>query len=309
MTAGILIANLLKHLLKPYRMAKDPAFLFYPAEASEDTQFLNRLERGAYFDLLKAQKRFGRFTLEQITKVLGSDFEAVWPALKICLTYVDDMYFIEWVDESINKRRAYSESRSNNRKAGKNKISTEKTASHDDHMINTGDSYVNHMGNGNRNINTVEDKGGVGEKEEGAGQPIVWQAVDRWRAVNPKYPFDQQADLRAIYGLLSFIGEQGGINGQITAANDAERARLLDQWGKWCTLISESPMFSRYDLSTIERFKKQQIQKELTDGKPQYTTSKGQYGKSAGAISIANDLASRLGLNEQTRTGDFEGKV
>jgi hypothetical protein len=49
-------------------MAKDPAFLFYPGDASEDTQFMNRLERGCYFDLLKAQKKFGKFTRDQVKK-------------------------------------------------------------------------------------------------------------------------------------------------------------------------------------------------------------------------------------------------
>ncbi len=96
-------------------MAKDPAFLFYPGDASEDTQFLNRLERGCYFDLLKAQKKFGKFSLEQIKKVLGSDFESCWESIKICLTCVEDMYFIGWANDSIEKRKTFSESRRNNR--------------------------------------------------------------------------------------------------------------------------------------------------------------------------------------------------
>jgi hypothetical protein len=97
-------------------MAKDPAFLFYPGDASEDTQFMNRLERGAYFDLLKAQKKFRRFTLEQIKKVLGQDFDACWPAIELVLAKDSDGYYIEWVDEKIKAREAFSESRRRNRK-------------------------------------------------------------------------------------------------------------------------------------------------------------------------------------------------
>lgn len=97
-------------------MPKDPAFLFYPADASEDTQFMNRLERGAYFDILKAQKRFGKFSIETLRKVLGNDFESCWPALKPCLKEIDGFYFIEWVAEKIEERKRFSESRSKNRK-------------------------------------------------------------------------------------------------------------------------------------------------------------------------------------------------
>lgn len=89
-------------------MAKDPAFLFYPGDASEDTQFMNRLERGCYFDLLKAQKKFSRFTLDQIKKVLGRDFEACWPALELCLKVEDGKYFIEWISEAIENRKKHS---------------------------------------------------------------------------------------------------------------------------------------------------------------------------------------------------------
>ena len=89
-------------------MPKDPAFLFYPGDASEDTQFMSRLERGCYFDILKAQKKFERFTLDQLKRVLGSDFETCWPSIKVVLTTDDNYYWIEWLRESIEKRKAYS---------------------------------------------------------------------------------------------------------------------------------------------------------------------------------------------------------
>ena len=95
-------------------MAKqeDPAFLFYPADASEDTQFMNRLERGCYFDLLKAQKKFRRFTIEQIRKVLGRDFEECWPSLEVILKQDEGGYFIEWANNSIERRKEYSKTQS-----------------------------------------------------------------------------------------------------------------------------------------------------------------------------------------------------
>src|SRR5690606_18240840 len=144
-------------------MAKDPAFLFYPGDASEDTQFMNRLERGAYFDLLKAQKKFRRFTLEQIKKVLGQDFDACWPAIELVLTKDSDGYYIEWVDEKIKEREAFSESRRRNRKKKSNE--QEKKSSEQD-MNNISSSSKEDMVNGNGNGIVIEN-----EKKDDLGKP------------------------------------------------------------------------------------------------------------------------------------------
>ena len=122
-------------------MAKDPAFLFYDGDAARDVSHLNRLERGCYFDLIQAQRKFGRLNLDLVKKILGKDFFECWEQVKICLTYDNDMYFIEWLENSTNKRKAYSESRSKNRNGSKS-TTLEKT-------------YVNHMENENENV--IED--------------------------------------------------------------------------------------------------------------------------------------------------------
>ena len=93
-------------------MSKDPAFLFYPADASEDTQFMNRLERGAYFDLVKSQRLFHGFTVVQLRKILGKDFDEVWPSVELILKREGEEYFIGWVRESIVKREEYSKKQS-----------------------------------------------------------------------------------------------------------------------------------------------------------------------------------------------------
>ena len=93
-------------------MSKDPAFLFYPADASEDTQFMNRLERGAYFDIVKSQRLFHGFTVVQLRKILGKDFDEVWPSIELILKREGDEYFIGWVRESIVKREEYSKKQS-----------------------------------------------------------------------------------------------------------------------------------------------------------------------------------------------------
>lgn len=137
---------------------KDPAFLFYPADASDDTQFMNRLERGAYFDLLKGQKLYGGYTTVQLRKILGKDYEEVWPALELVLIKEGDFYYIGWLRESILKRQAFS---------AKQKEKIEKR------WNNHGNTAVlpkKENGNGNVIENIIEiknenEKGGVGESE------------------------------------------------------------------------------------------------------------------------------------------------
>lgn len=153
-------------------MAKDPAFLFYPGDASEDTQFMNRLERGAYFDLLKAQKKFRRFTLEQIKKVFGQDFDACWPAIELVLAKDSDGYYIEWVDEKIKAREAFSESRRRNRKKKSSEEDMNNISSYSkEHMNNISSSLEEDMVNGNGNGNEIENGNGI-ENEKKPENPF-----------------------------------------------------------------------------------------------------------------------------------------
>jgi len=99
-------------------MAKeDFCFTYYDGDAARDTTHMNRLERGAYHDLILSQRKFGHLTLEQIKKILGRDFDECWPANELVLkTDADGKYYIEWVENSILKMRAHSKKQSENRK-------------------------------------------------------------------------------------------------------------------------------------------------------------------------------------------------
>jgi len=92
---------------------RDPAFLFYDGDAARDVSHMNRLERGCYFDLIQAQRKFHGYSMEQVRKFLGNDFESCWEPLKLILsTEIKDgktYYFIEWVRNSIEKREKHSE--------------------------------------------------------------------------------------------------------------------------------------------------------------------------------------------------------
>ena len=117
-------------------MAKDPAFLFYDGDAARDVSHLNRVERGCYFDLIQAQRKFGRMSLDVIKRVLGKDFDTCWDNLKICLSCVEDMYFIDWLENSVFKRSMYSKSRSKNRMSLKSDTYEKDMKTYDTHMEN-----------------------------------------------------------------------------------------------------------------------------------------------------------------------------
>lgn len=142
---------------------KDPAFLFYFNEVSHDIYHLSRLERGCYLDLIIAQKKFGPLTEDQIKKILADDYEKCWPSLKICFTYDNDMktYYLEWLDESIKKRKAFSESRRKNRLKSISKDTDSYSSSQpQQHISDISFSNVKDMGNGNgivvENLNLKE---------------------------------------------------------------------------------------------------------------------------------------------------------
>jgi hypothetical protein len=148
-------------------LKKDPAFLFYPAEAAEDTQHMNRLERGAYFDLLKAQRRFNNgFSLDQIKKILSRDFDSTWPAIELIMAHEEDLYFIPWVKGAIENRESHRQKQRQNSACRQSSGSSMDDPKHssgssmDDPKPSSGSSMDDPLGNGNGiRINTLTDTG------------------------------------------------------------------------------------------------------------------------------------------------------
>lgn len=91
-------------------MAKeDFCFTYYDGDAARDKAHMTRLERGAYDDIISAQRKRGHLSIDDIKRVLSKDFEECWPSLEWILKKdAEDKYFIEWVDRSIEKMRANS---------------------------------------------------------------------------------------------------------------------------------------------------------------------------------------------------------
>lgn len=97
-------------------MAKeDFCFTYYDGDAARDTTHMNRLERGAYHDIVISQRKFGRLSIEQIKRVLSKDFDVCWPALELILKQDQNgKYYVEWLDNSITKMRKQSAKQKDN---------------------------------------------------------------------------------------------------------------------------------------------------------------------------------------------------
>lgn len=120
---------------------KDPAFLFYSSDFLSGTMLMTDEEIGQYIKLLCLQHQKGHLKEKDM--------------LNICKTYNEDIfskfkkdkegnYYNERLEYEANKRKAYSESRRNNRK---------KKETYEKDMKNICNSYEQHMGNANENRN------------------------------------------------------------------------------------------------------------------------------------------------------------
>ena len=126
-------------------MAKDPAFLFYPGDYLRDTQTLSEKAQVAYDRIMCEHMRnicISKQQLKFFTKRL-SDEEI--EELMFVLTEKEDGFYIDWVAESISKRKAYSDSRSSNRKGKTKKDMINMSSSYDIHMENENENEINSL--------------------------------------------------------------------------------------------------------------------------------------------------------------------
>lgn len=139
---------------------KDPAFLFYSGDFLSGTMLMSNEEVGVYIKLLCLQHQQGH--LEE------ADMLGLGATSKIFNKFQKDengKYFNERLETEVAKRKAYSESRRNNRKKKEDNISK----TYEEDMKNICNSYVEHMENENENINkniNNRKRDSKGKKEE-----------------------------------------------------------------------------------------------------------------------------------------------
>ena len=124
-------------------MSKDPAFLFYPNDWLGGTLGMTFEEKGAYIEILMMQFNRGHMKESMIIQVIGSNWDYI--KSKFIQDELGLWYNVRLESEQI-KRKAYSESRRNNKK-GKNQYSNSTyDRSYDQHMIG-------HMENEKEDVN------------------------------------------------------------------------------------------------------------------------------------------------------------
>ena len=122
-------------------MSKDPAFLFYSSDFLTGTMLLSMEQKGKYITLLCIQHQKGKLTEKDMLQICGTHDEDIFKKFE---KDENGLFFNQRLEEEINKRRAYSESRRQNRiKKDMNNISK---------------TYVPHMENENENENVIVNK-------------------------------------------------------------------------------------------------------------------------------------------------------
>lgn len=122
-------------------MSKDPAFLFYSSDFLTGTMLLTMEQKGKYITLLCLQHQKGILTEKDMLQICGTYDEDIFSK------FVKDEngnYLNERLSVEVQKRKAYSESRRQNR--------TKKD------MNNISNSYVPHMENENVNRIVIKNK-------------------------------------------------------------------------------------------------------------------------------------------------------
>lgn len=126
---------------------KDPAFLFYTGDFLSGTMFFTDEQVGIYIRLLMAQHQHGRLSEKQVNIICKTHDKEVLEKFEIDH---DGNYYNTRLEQEVNKRKAYSKSRSENR--------TKKDKEPVKDMKNISKTYVKHMENENRDINKDKDK-------------------------------------------------------------------------------------------------------------------------------------------------------
>ena len=168
-------------------MGKDPAFLFYPGDYLRDTQNFNEIQQVAYDRIMCEHIRNICITQTQLnffTKRLNHDEK------KEFMTYLKQIeggFQIEWVAESLEKRRVYGEGRRQNRVKNKKNID---------------ETYVGHMEN--ENENEIEDINKEGKEKK---KKIVQGYTEGFESFWGAYP-NKAGSKKAAFDIWRGLGKQ-----------------------------------------------------------------------------------------------------
>lgn len=204
-------------------MAKeDFCFTYYDGDAARDKAHMNRLQRGAYDDIISAQRKIGHLSLEDIKMVLSHDFDACFPALNPWVLKTDEsgLFFIEWVDASLERAAAHSKKQTQNgSKGGRPKTQMKPNNNPDEtqHITQTitqknpleyGDEYGLGIENNKDTKKKFNNKPGENENIWELTDPQIANTIELvHRTKQEKLTVDRVRDLWAGFRIQNFTGE------------------------------------------------------------------------------------------------------
>lgn len=162
-------------------MAKDPAFLFYSDNFMSGTMFLTDEQVGKYIRLLCAQHLTGHLSEKDMLKICRSHDEDIFNKFSKDQT---GKFFNERLEIEINKRKAFSDSRSKNRNSNKKQVS------------NISKTSVKHLEDENENGNEYVINNNNEEKSdfERWGDMIVNQEDQYWQQMKGRLVLNREME-------------------------------------------------------------------------------------------------------------------
>jgi hypothetical protein len=182
-------------------MAKDPAVLFYTSDFLSGTITMDYEERGKYITLLCIQHQKGYLTEKDLKLILQDSDIEIFNKFKLA---EDGYYYNIKMKECAAARKAYSESRSNNRKGKtKDKDMINISKSYEKHMKHISTSYDKHMETGNENEDLNKDLT-VNKNRSGNTRNIIDKALD--------VLIDYNSEDKQVINAWAVIEDIGGID-------------------------------------------------------------------------------------------------
>ena len=123
-------------------MSKDPAFLFYSSDFLTGTLLMSMEQKGKFITVLCLQHQKGHLSEKDMLQICGTYDEDIFSKFQ---KDSEGKFFNVRLEQEVDKRKSYSESRRNNRKKKED-------------VINISDTYVQHMENENEIENIIENK-------------------------------------------------------------------------------------------------------------------------------------------------------
>jgi hypothetical protein len=221
---------------------KDPAFLFYYDRFLSGTFTMTDEQVGQYVRLMCIQANKGYITSADM--------------LHICKTYdcivsrkfdniSEDRFANAVLTEVVNERKAYTESRRNNRKG-------KKTTS-DEHMNNISETLEEDM------VNVIVDKDIIVNESY-----LIPRMLAIFKSKNTCYFIDKQKDLSALGMIAKNLAKL--LKKIYDPADESFIKEIISEWEKMIDFILADDFFCNYDLQQISKYF-QNINQTRTNGR------------------------------------------